>query len=430
MRYVHKERQSPPQLGFTGTNKTYSMSSSLASGPTSALAAAFQSRLLELPAKHYAGGFLATTTVGYPSYIGCDEISYVNGQRDKFNPCTHVHSELVQLGYGTIVRHYSKTYTYYEIPFAKLYSGINTINVLTNHHYRGDLLTARVRAWKTMQPRIEGEMELLNFLFELADVKQLLSHAYELIFKLRSAVRHFKWKKKKPSLSLTVSNLGLEYNLAISPMIMDLQAIWVNIAEALDTLQDKFINDGQHSNTRHYSEILFDEDLRTQGRNNSYYIKTGRRNLTIFNATLDFKYAYKRRSRVDFAKRFWNLNLTPEVFWNAIPFSFVVDYFVKIGKAIHYMSRDENLDMNVLEYGESVKSESTSAIHVVPGYDQSILLIDNAPSNGGLISGCRSVIYNRYPTEPQKIGAYAPKLNKLKDKQLFNILALVRTAFR
>jgi hypothetical protein len=430
MHYVHKERPSPPQLGFTGMNKTHSWSSSLASGPSAQLQAAFQARLLELPAKHIAYGYSAATTVSYPSFIGTDEISYVNGQRDKFNPCTHAHSELVQLGYGTIVRHYSKTYTYYEMPFVKRYSGIATIDALTNHHYRGDLLTARVRAWKTMQPRIEGEMELLNFLFELADVKQLLSHAYELLTKLKSLVRQFKWKKKKPSISLTVSNLGLEYNLAISPMIMDLKAIWVNIAEAIDTLQDKFINDGQHSNTRHYSEILFDEDHRTPGRNNSYYIKTGMRNLTTFNATLDFKYTYKRRSRVDFAKRFWNLNLTPEVFWNAIPFSFVLDYFVKIGKAIHYMSRDNNLNMNVLEYGESVKSESTSGIHVVSGYGESILLIDNVPSNGGLVSGCRSVLYNRYPTEPQKIGAYAPKLNKLKDKQLFNILALVRTAFK
>jgi hypothetical protein len=86
--------------------------------------------------------------------------------------------------------------------------------------------------------------------------------------------------------------------------------------------------------------------------------------------------------------------------------------------------------MNVLEYGESVKSESTSGVHVEPGYGSSILLIDNVPSNGGLVSGCRSVLYNRYPSEPQKLGAYAPKLNKLKDKQLFNILALVRTAFR
>jgi hypothetical protein len=145
---------------------------------------------------------------------------------------------------------------------------------------------------------------------------------------------------------------------------------------------------------------------------------------------MGYKYAYKRRSRVDFAKRYWNLNLTPEVFWNAIPFSFVLDYFVKIGKAIHFMSRDENLDMNVLEYGESVKSESSSGVHVVPGHDNSILLINNRPSGGGLVSGCRAIFYNRYPTEPQKLGAYAPKLNKLKDKQLFNILALIRTAFR
>jgi hypothetical protein len=339
MQHVHKERPSPPRLGFTGTNKTYSASSQLASGPTTQLKTAFEQRLLGLPAKHYAGGFLASTTVSFPSFIGTDEISYVNGQRDKFNPCVHAYSQLVQLGYGTIVRHYSKTYTYYEMPFVKRYSGISTINKLANHFYRGDLLTARVRAWKTMQPRIEGEMELLNFLFELADVKQLLTHAYELIFKLKSKVRQLKRMKKQPSISLAVSNLGLEYNLAISPMIMDLKAIWVNIASTLDALQDRFINDGQHSNTRHYSELLFDDDYRSAGRTNSYYIKTGMRNLTVFNATLDFKYAYKRRSRVDFAKRFWNLNLTPEVFWNAIPFSFVLDYFVKIGKAIHYMSR-------------------------------------------------------------------------------------------
>lgn len=429
MRYVHKERPSPPRLGFTGDNKTYSVSSQTVSGPSDLQKAAFELRLAGLHAKHYAGGLMATTTVNLPSFIGTDEISYVNGQRDKFNPCTHAHSELVQFGFGTLARHYSQTYTYYELPFVKLYSGISTINALAGHFNRDGLLTARVRAWKTMQPRIEGEMELLNFIFELGDVKSLLSHAYELIFNLRNKVRIFKMKKKKPSVSLAVSNLGLEYNLAISPMIMDLKNIWVNIAESLDAIQDRFINDGQHSSTRHYSETLFDEDFRIQGLKNSYYIKTGLRNLTTFNATLRFKYAYQRRSRVDFAKRYWNLNLTPEVFWNAIPFSFVLDYFVKIGKAIHYMSRDQNLDLNVLEYGESVKSESTSGIHVEPGYGQSILFIDNVPSSGGLVSGCRSTFYNRYPTQPQRLGAYAPKLNTLKGKQLFNILALIRTAF-
>jgi hypothetical protein len=433
VRTLHKERSSDVDFGQSAGPYWYAIGSQFTGDGEQKWIDLFNSHAASLPSRHYSGMMSGPNVATYANFHGIDSISYVNGQRDAFNPCSHIKSKYVCKCYGRIVRVYNRTKVYKDIPAQR--SGIFGVSTGTlKNHFYNDYLAARVHAWKTMQPRIEGEMELMNFLLELGDVKSLLHHIMDVIGKLRhiGRVTHNLNRKKRFDPTLAISNLGLEYNLAITPLISDLKNMWLQLSNKIKDLQDKFINDGKKAQTRHYSEVLYENNQGSIGSGQDYDSFYGTKEKTIFYATLDFKYTYKRRSLIDFGKRYWNLNLTPEVIWNATPFSFVLDYFVKIGKAIHYMSRDKHLNMEVLEYGESVKSTRTSGLHKIPGYSKSILLIDGSPSQyGGLVSGYESTIYNRYLSTPQKIGAYAPKITKgLKNKQIFNLLALCRTAFK
>lgn len=433
MKWIHKVKSTGVNFGESSGPHWYATMSQFKGDGAQKYVDAFNTRAASLPGRHFNYMMTGPNMAKYPDYYGTSDISYVNGQRDAFNPCTHIKTQYVCKCFGRIVRVYDRPSWYQDAPAERLGTTGSPTGLLKSHFY-SDLLSARVRAWKTMQPRIEGEMQLMNFLLELSDVRKLLSHALEILGKLRwyrFKYRLSRRRKCRLDPTLPVANLGLEWNLAITPLISDLTQMWDQLAQQVSSLQDQFINDGKELQTRYYDEILFEKRDGSYGTSSGYWKWYGIEEKTLFHATLDFKYTYKRRSLLDFGKRYWNLNLTPEVIWNKIPFSFVLDYFSKIGDAIHFMAKDPNLNMETLEYGESLKSWRTSGTHVYKGYDKSILYIDGTVSeHGGLVSGYESVIYNRYRAQPQKIGAFAPKLTKgLKNKQLFNLLALSRSAF-
>lgn len=433
MKWRHKVKSTVANFGQSSAPCWYALMSQFKGEGGKKYDDDYNRRRSALETDHYNYMMSGPNKAKYPDYTGISDISYVSGQRDAFNPCTHKKTQYVCKCFGHILRVWDRPTWYQYAPALRLNTTGSPIESLRNH-FHNDLLSARVRAWKTMQPRIEGEMQLMNFLLELADVRKLLTHALEILGQLRWCRFKYRLSKRRKCWvdpTLPVSNLGLEYNLAIAPLISDLSHMWTQLAEKVSDLQDQFINDGKELQTRYYDELLYENRSGSYGTQKNYYQWYGTEKKTLFHATLDFKYTYKRRSLLDFGKRYWNLNLTPEVVWNGLPFTFVLDYFLKIGDAIHFMAVDPNLNMETLEYGESLKSWQTSGTHVYRGKDKSILYVDGAESeHGGLVSGYESIIYNRYVATPQKIGAYAPKLTKgLKNKELFNLLALSRSAF-
>jgi hypothetical protein len=137
------------------------------------------------------------------------------------------------------------------------------------------------------------------------------------------------------------------------------------------------------------------------------------------------------RSTVDAFVKYWGLSPSAETFWNAIPWTFVFDYFVKIGDSIHAMEIDQNVDLRMTDYAESLLTTSTTGTHLLPG-DSSIyrfLMVDDQilpkVSYPRLISGTKGTIYERQVTSPN-FGPALPRLKLPSGKQSAVMASLVR----
>lgn len=309
-------------------------------------------------------------------------------------------------------------------------------------HVSTEASGAARRAWWHMQPRFEGEVDMCNFLFELRDFKTLARYALRPIAsysKIASKLRRLRrdiarQKAQTGSVSRGAAGLYLTWELALKPLLSDLASIHAQLATLVRELQAEFKIAGSEDQSSHYSEPLGVVENLTTYSNNNYWYQLGTRRKTLFTATMHYQYAYEMRSTVDAIVKYWGLSPTPETFWNAIPFSFIVDYFIKIGDSIHAMTKDPNVDLRMHDYAESLLTTVRTG-YIVKNDDRLCCLVldgqlDDSGKNhdGALISGVQGTIYERRITRPN----YGPALPRLKSpsmKQGMTMGAIVRCLF-
>jgi hypothetical protein len=284
-----------------------------------------------------------------------------------------------------------------------------------------------------MQPRFEGEVSMLNFLFELKDFKDLMKYivrpkmAYNKISKLlRSPPKGF--DPSKPA-----AGAYLSWQLALKPLLSDLTGIHAQLAQLVRTLQQDFKLAGSEEQSSHYSEILDSVSSLTPGTGNYYNFSTGTYQQTKFTATLHYNYAYKMRGTVDAICKYWGLKPNPEVFWNAIPFSFIMDYFIQIGKSLHAMQTDKNVQLQVNDYAESLVTRLSSGKIISDDDGICSVVLDDKEMSGAqaankLVSGLEGTIYERRVTRPD-YGPALPRIKKPSGKQGLTMAAIVRCLF-
>jgi hypothetical protein len=290
------------------------------------------------------------------------------------------------------------------------------------------------RAWWHMQPRFEGEVDMLNFLFELRDFKSLIKHCltFKMSYrKLRNILRRPpKIGKQDPTKG--AAGVFLTWQLALKPLLMDLTSIHAQLCTLVREVQEEFNSAGSEDQSSHYSELLGSEQTgMTPGTKVNYIYGSGSYRSTMFTATMHYKYAYEMRSTIDAFVKYWGLSPSAETFWNAIPWTFVFDYFVKIGDSIHAMEIDQNVDLRMTDYAESLLTTSTTGTHLLPGSSSiyRFLMVDDEilpqVSYPRLISGTKGTIYERRVTSPN-FGPALPRLNLPSGKQSAVMASLVR----
>jgi hypothetical protein len=129
-------------------------------------------------------------------------------------------------------------------------------------------------------------------------------------------------------------------------------------------------------------------------------------------------------------RKYWGLTGTAEEFWNMIPFSWLLDYFFQIGKALRYTDVDKNLDLQSLDYAEShlVYAGKVSGIRRTSDPCSSIIDGKLQPVDSWMpVQGYYSSDYNRVITQPMKVGLIVPKFKVPSTGQWLNVAALVRT---
>lgn len=300
------------------------------------------------------------------------------------------------------------------------------------------LQSAKARAWNSMQPEFGSDFSLMNFLIELKDFRDVAKALFQYPKTIRgliAAAHKLKLQFKSGEIlkldpTLPASEIILTYNLAIKPLISDLVHMAALIQQTVGKAQSDFAQAGGSLQTSHYSENFITEDTLVQPTGDYFWCRKGKLTRTIFTATLKYRYDYAMRP--DFAAwcKYWGFSGSLSVAWNVLPFTFILDYFIRIGEAIRWAERDDNIKLFTKIYGESLKTERSDG---QSWYSHSRLrhaimndrIIDVAKCTGVLIAGSTTSAYYRYPADPYK-GFLTPKVKLPKGSQLLNMLAITR----
>jgi hypothetical protein len=300
------------------------------------------------------------------------------------------------------------------------------------------------RAWWSMQPRFEGEFQALNFIYELKDFKDIAKHLSRINFKdvranLAGVKKKISQAKKRLQSGSAIENSKavldastkvaaeavLTKRFAIDPTVRDCVTLHGQLVSLLDKVQSEFFDRGKDTQTSHFSEVLSTTETLTPGTGNNYWLSSGERLVTKFTATMQYRYEYEMRDWFQALKRYYGLNLNASVVWNALPFTFVVDYFLKVGQAIDFMSTDPNVELRLMQYCESLLTQHSHGWHIT-GDDRASIYVNGAPSYAGqCFAGYVGSWYHRKVTHPNK-GAALPRLTLPTNKQCQNLVALVR----
>lgn len=263
---------------------------------------------------------------------------------DRFNDCYHTKEKV----FNTTSQYQSlqgsgSSYVYMSTDKA-IPMHITDVNLVTSRD-----LTIPTEAMQTfvqdafwgMKPRLDPGISVPNFIFELKDIlpRALANLAKGTLENIRSSI--FK----------TAAGTHLTSSFAIQPLISDIFAL----QEAKELFEGRlrdFLKKARKVHTSHYRKVVPGGDIplvyhyRNSSISGESLISHGRINDTILVATMKYQYttpglqplppllskSQKRKLQKIYNKYMgWRIDKLPSIVWNAIPFSFVVDWIYKVG---------------------------------------------------------------------------------------------------
>lgn len=307
------------------------------------------------------------------------------------------------------------------------------------------------RAWHHMRPRFEGAVSMLNFLMELKDFRDVstaLTGMFRKSGRLSNQSYLQRLLKTRQGQKRADSSLGddggmsaiydptrvagglmLFKHFAVDPLIRDVSDLMTQAGIMASKAYEQFVAKGLTDNSRHYTERS-NTDGATYGEFYPGIRVYATSTRLIRTATMQYTYDYSPRDPRDVFKRFWGLDWNWDTYWNAIPFTFLFDYFVQFGKALSAVDHDKNLLLTVTQYCESRKLEARGGIFYTGRWrDQGGFFCDNKrieTDDRFLITGVSRSHYQRIRKQPTTDGLYVPIIKLPSTKQGLNILALAR----
>jgi hypothetical protein len=202
------------------------------------------------------------------------------------------------------------------------------------------------RAIEAMTPTLESGFSLGNFLYEIREISSLI-----------------KWWRRGRSLFKNLSDATLNYNFGVRPFLMDVR----NSVRGLLSLQDRLAElkaGAGKLQVRHYSEedngLDFEEswDFNTNNEGRATY----RVPQAKYCASMTYTYQYPDLDRAHeelyALLDTFGLQLNPQIIWDAIPYSFVVDWFFDVGDYLSQLRKKWiDVQITIKDFGVSCKFE-------------------------------------------------------------------------
>lgn len=370
-----------------------------------------------------AGVLQSTTNVGTCTYSsGNESIVYDSGKRKgKHRHSNRCHHNVSSFRYGgsilgteQLVRKSDNWYYLYQKPqkYACDAKGVvlGTVKGLSNYpNYLvsvGDELACINKAFQVIRPDLTS-LSVPNFLLELTDIKSLWLSAkknWSLLNKLRleniNAYRKYLLLKKVP---MQVIEDQIAYKFGLKPIVGDLKAmldVIMNIQKKLEDFESKCgtIIKGDTS--------VFNASA--GGSGNLDYPAVGSK------INYQWSCTQKVRGYIAYSPQFpavWNgydriirvymdalgFELNPRIIWDAIPFTFVLDWFFGIGSWLDRFKIDAlELPISLVDCSLQIKTELKVDWFWQRGGSDG--LYKNNPSSAGCVFTER--VFSRIPIFP------------------------------
>lgn len=216
-------------------------------------------------------------------------------------------------------------------------------------------------AFTAMRPTMTSQLSLSNFVFELREFKQLFTL----------------WNRHKSVITNAAAG-HLNYSFGWRPFLRDLKRIYEFIGNYEVRLHD-MINRAESEQTRHFRTQVTASDVV------SYYydeLYSGHKfktvttyNNIVFCAKMAYAYSMPNMSWSELNCRAAldaiGLNANPSQIWDAIPFSFLVDWFANVGDVVSQFNSnwlEPTLSIRSIMY--SLLVEATTRTYAFPWYRQ------------------------------------------------------------
>ena len=291
----------------------------------------------------------------------------------------------------------------------------------------------QAEAYHTMIPRFEGEVSMLNFIFEMKDFRELSTAAFKRLPKIKEKYGLY------DSLSRATKRLAearLIKSFVVDPTVNDLKDIIKQAQSLVMNAQRDFAERGLSDQSRHFSKTLTQSQSLTNsgvlGSSDYFSILKGTKSVVKFTSTMEGNYGYTCRSDLEAFARYWGLQPSAEALFAAIPFSFLVDYIMSISKALNVMRHDPNVTYHMKQYCESILSTCQTGYFLSDGaqscrlswvIDDKLTKYSERPSSA-FFTGTLSSKYERVVKSPYW-GPFLPRLKVPTEGQALNTAALL-----
>jgi hypothetical protein len=217
-----------------------------------------------------------------------------------------------------------------------------------------------------MRPQIESEVNIPTFVHELKDLRKLVDF----------------WSKSRTLLQ-NAANAHLNYSFGWAPFLGDVWAIFKQLNEVKHRIED-FLDRARRPQKRHFQYVISASEpiVNTQNVSIGSVPRTLRHETRCgdiqYHATM--VYRYTTGTLPDLAKHIlgwldaFGVNANPRTLWDAVPFSFVVDWFFGVGDWLNSL-KAEWLPANVLiiDFCHSAKFSQYSEGYFTSGANEFLL---------------------------------------------------------
>jgi len=316
-----------------------------------------------------------------------------SGVDGRFRPCDHTLTSVTYADEDIIPQNvYSNTR--FRVPSERnkaLMASFGASAVIPEGFHTSDEEWAQLdaEALAHMLPSMANGFSILNFFYELKDFRRLADAFLKkknrfktLVFgdDLQDALRHDKSIGQK-TISV-LSKAYLNYSFAWKPLVSDLLDIYDNLQTVDDRLKEIYKRAGKPQ-TRHYSRDLTDLEDDNEGiwegnskmgatpvndngspwAPNRLYYRSKFRYLERPSYHATCRYTYQVPGVLDDRAKLkgwldaFGARPDPSIIWNAVPFTFLIDYVVNVGGYLRRFSSDNlKLHTTIEDFCSSQKS--------------------------------------------------------------------------